>query len=196
MAFTLPTQTDAQTETETETETEDETVFGGERVEDYEDYWKTIDMIRLLKKSCKALGVAKKKDKGRSPWADHYCHFDAIAYGDDENEGLKQKCASLDGNLPTYKDEFEEPEGEFDKITKDNCEDFGLPADSFGEDEDPIFVPVDYEAPEEVWYQTEGEEVETETVKETFETVNRVGDATSDELLEAIEEAGMKVVWA
>ena len=195
--FTLPTATDSTaTETNTEAEAEPETIFNGERVEEYEDYWKAISMVRLLKKSCKALGVAKVKDQGRSPWADHYGHFAAIAYGTDDEPGLKTTCQELDGNLPAYKEEFETPEGEFDVITKDNAEDFGLPADEFGEDEDPIYVPVDYEAPTEVWFAEEGEEIDAETVKETCETVNRVGDATAEELTEALKDAGMKVVWA
>jgi hypothetical protein len=182
--FELPTQTDAKPETEPQPET----VFGGERVEEYEDYWKAISMVRLLKKSCKALGVAKVKDAGKSPWADHYGHFAAIAYGTDDEPGLKETCKDLPGNLPTYKEEFETPEGDFDVITKDNAEDFGLPADDFGDDEDAIFVPVEYEAPEEVWYEVEANE---ETVTEVLEGISGIGEARAAEAYTALKEAGL-----
>lgn len=203
MSFSLPTdssndsnQNDSDSSSDSSSDSEPETIFGGERVEEYEDYWKAISMVRLLKKSCKALGVAKVKDQGRSPWADHYGHFAGIAYGTDDETGLKETCDDLDGNLPAYKDEFGEPEGEFDVITKDNAEDFGLPADEFGDDEDPIYVPVEYDAPEEVWYAEEGEEVDDDAVTGTLEGVSGVGEARAEEALELLKKAGMKVVWA
>nr|BDD45078.1 hypothetical protein 10 [bacterium] len=194
--FSLPTETETETETETTTETDQETTFGGERVEEYEDYWKAISMVRLLKKSCKALGVAKVKDAGKSPWADHYGHFAAIAYGTDDEKGLKDVTAEMKGNLPKYKDEFEAPEGEFEVITKENADEFGLPEDAFEDDEDPIFVPEDYEAPAEVWYHNEGEEADTETAKDALEGVSGVGEARAEEALEALKDAGIKLVWA
>jgi hypothetical protein len=187
--FTLPTQTDSDSDSnENNTQTETETVFGGERVEEYEDYWQAISMVRLLKKSCQALGVAKVKDQGKSPWADHYGHFAAIAYGDDNTEGLKQACKALEGNLPAYKDEFEAPEGEFDIITAENADEFGLPEGSFGEDEDCIFVPVEYEAPETVWFDVTANEA---TVTEVLEGISGIGEARATEAYEALKATGL-----
>ncbi|WP_200531609.1 MULTISPECIES: hypothetical protein [unclassified Halorubrum] len=186
--FELPTQTDSTANNQTDSDSNDETTFGGERIEEYEDYWKAISMVRLLKKSCKALGVAKVKDSGKSPWADHYGHFAAIAYGTDDEPGLKETCQDLPGNLPEYKDEFETPEGDFDVITAETAEDFGLPADDFGDDEDPIFVPVEYEAPEEVWYEVSADET---TVTEVLEGISGIGEARAAEAYKALKEAGL-----
>lgn len=191
MAFSLPTDVRTDNDnTNAAVEAEPETTFGGDRIDNYEDYWLSVDMVRILGKSCKRLGVAKVKDAERSPWAAHYVH-----YRDLKNEN-KETCTDLKGNLPTYREEFGEPETDCQKITAENAEEIGLTADDFGDDEDPIFVPVDYEPPEVVFWAEAGEEAPEETVREALETVSRLGEKTSEEAIKALEEAGLTVVFA
>lgn len=192
--FSLPAA-DVKPQNNDQTDETDETTFGGERVDDYEDYWKAISMVRFEQKACKTLGVAKVKDAGKSPYADHYAHFAGIAYGegntfaDRENPaGLHGKCADLDGSLPKYKEEFETPEGDFEVITAENCEEYGIDSDHFGEDEDPIFVPSDYEPPAEVWYETVANE---ETVTEVLQGISGIGEARAEEAYKALSDAGL-----
>lgn len=177
MSIKLPTDvsTESTTATETETETDPREKYAGHEGT-YFDYWGYTDLKRYGQKACQTLGVAKVKDAGKSPFADHYCHFR------DEQKVLKDKVngqgdfeadGALPGSLPDFKEAFGEPEFDHIKVTADNADEFGIDPDLFKEDEDPIFVKADYEVPETVWYDDEETDGDL-----TLETVLRIAEET------------------
>lgn len=119
----------------------DDSPFGG-RIDLYEAYWLYVDGVRCVGPVLKQ-SAAKKKDTDRSPLARHYNHF----Y--EKKEEHKQKCSDLPGNLPKYKEHFEEPRGDVRKIPDENLEELGI---GLEEGDDPIWLPPEYELPS-VWDQ-------------------------------------------
>ena len=162
--------------------------------ETYNDYWQAVGMVRYLGKACRTLGVAKVQDAGSSPWADHYVHFRDLKDGLKDEVNGNDDHEALPGSLPDFRDNVGTPEWDHTEVTAENAKEFGLDPETFKEDEDPIFVMDSYEAPEGVWKAEEGEEADEKAVREAFETVNRVGEATSEELVKALKDAGMTVV--
>jgi hypothetical protein len=163
--------------------------------ETYNDYWQAVGMVRYLGKACRTLGVAKVKDEGSSPWADHYVHFRAIkddlkdrVNGDGEEDALP-------GSLPDFRNVFETPEWDHIEVTKENAADYGLDPETFNDDEDPIYVMADYEAPEEVYYAESGEEATEDDVTEALTTVDGIGEGRAEKALEALKDAGLTVVY-
>lgn len=117
---------------------DDDSVFGG-RIDAYEAYWLYVDGTRYVGPALEQ-SEATKEDTGQSPLARHYKHF----Y--EKKEEYKQRCSNLPGNLPEYKEHFNEPRGDVRKIPEQKLSDLGLGE----EDDDPIWLPPEYELPD-VW---------------------------------------------
>ncbi|MFC5133876.1 MULTISPECIES: hypothetical protein [Haloferacaceae] len=117
---------------------DDDSVFGG-RIDAYEAYWLYVDGVRYIGPALEQ-SEATKNDTDRSPLSRHYHHF----Y--EKKEEYKETCRDLPGNLPEYKDHFEEPRGDVRKIPEHQLTELGL-----GEEgDDPIWLPPEYELPS-VW---------------------------------------------
>lgn len=118
---------------------QDKSVFDG-RSDYYEAYWLYVDGVRYVG-AVLDQSEATKEDVDHSPLARHFKHF----Y--DKKEEYKEKCLDLPGNLPKYKDHFEEPNGDVRKIPLSKFEELGI---NWDEGDDPIWLPPEYEVPS-VW---------------------------------------------
>jgi hypothetical protein len=110
------------------------------RIDLYEAYWLYVDGVRYVGPVLEQSG-ATKKDTDRSPLARHYNHF----Y--EKKEAYREKCSDLPKTLPKYKDQFGEPQGSVNQISRDRLDDLGI---SWEEGDDPIWLPPEYELPS-VW---------------------------------------------
>ena len=117
----------------------DDSVYGG-RVDLYEAYWLYVDGVRYIGPVLKQ-SAATAEDTETSPLARHYTHF----Y--EKKEKHKERCAELPGSLPGYKDHFEEPRGDVQKVPRERLDELGI---DWKESDDPIWLPPEYELPE-VW---------------------------------------------
>lgn len=175
------------------TETDPMAKYEG-HTETYNDYWQAVGMVRYLGKACRSLGVAKVKDAGSSPFADHYVHFRDLKDGLKDEVNGNDDHEALPGSLPDFRDNVGTPEWDHTEVTAENAEEFGLDPETFKEDEDPIYVMDSYEAPEEVWYAEEGEEADEQAVVDALSEVSGIGEARAEKALKALKDAGMTVV--
>lgn len=122
-----------------EKSTNDDSVFGG-RIDLYEAYWLYVDGVRCVGPVLQQ-SEATKEDTDRSPLARHYNHFYQ------KKQKHKEKCKGLPGNLPKYKEHFQQPRGDVQQVPEDNLADLGI---ELNEGDDPIWLPPEYELPP-VW---------------------------------------------
>lgn len=201
MNFPTPSES-VSTETTTETETESKTFE--ERSDDFETYWAVVDTERFLQKMCLNYGVAvdgkfaRYTDaEGESPLADHGLFY---------YRQKKELAADLrgrrddgdlpdDATLPTYTDEYPEPEYDHVVVSQENAEDFGLDADLF-EDDETIFLPSEYEPETDddgnlvVWYNSDVEYTKNDVLT-ALKSVDGIGDKTAGKALNALKDAGI-----
>lgn len=137
----------------------DDSVFDG-RIDRYEAYWLYVDGMRF---TSTALGrSAATEDDDHSPLARHYNHF----Y--EKKEKYKRRCSELPGNLPKYKDHFQEPRGDARQVSKDELDDLGI---SIEEGDDPIWLPSEYELPP-VW-EDDLENMDTAEMRELIKKLRK-----------------------
>lgn len=216
MNFPTPSDsvsTETETNTETETETEEKSVYetlSDEVVEDLQEYWMVVDTYRLVGKlarthlfdspdSVSNADITALQD--RSPIAAHFVFYK------EHKDDLKAHFQTLrnDEEIPSevglrgFKEEMD-PDFDNTELSRDNAEEFGINPEAFYDDEDPILVPEEYEPETDeegnlvVWNAEEGDEVTDDELLNTLEGVSGVGPKTTPKILEALSEAGYKVV--
>ena len=218
MAFPTP-NTDVSTATETteaaeaEAEPEEKSVYetlADEHIKALQDYWQIVEAYRGVKKlalthlfedpsGVSNADIAALKD--RSPLAEHFVFYrEAKNDKKDEFRTLRE-----DGDIPKkvglrdFKEEVE-PDFDYEVLNGENAADFGVNPAAFYEDEDEILVPDEYDAPTDndgnlvVWKAETGDEVADDEVMNTLQGVDRIGEVKAEEALEALKEAGYKVV--
>jgi hypothetical protein len=161
----------------------DDSVFGG-RIDLYESYWLYVDGVRCIGPVLRN-SAASKEDTDRSPLARHYIHF----Y--EKKEEHKEKCRDLPGNLPKYKEHFEEPRGDVRKVPRENLEDLGI---DWEEEDDPIWLPPEYELPS-VWESDleSMDEAELRDLVRTLRSEKTELQNERDELEERLAEIGTSI---
>jgi hypothetical protein len=202
MAFPTPDETAVSTETANPTETEPETTFGGNRDDDYEDYWAICDAYRGIKKMCLThlfdgdkVSNRTIEDKAEvSPLAEHFVFYK------EQKDGIKATLKERRANdelpkgasLPAYREEFETPDFDHDVLTADNADEWGLTAGVFRDDEDAIFVPEAYEPPMDddgnliVYHSQDTDGPSLEAVLAAAAETDGIGEKTLENLKENI----------
>jgi hypothetical protein len=212
-SFTLPG--DETTTTETTTDETTDAVFP-ERDDDYEAYRATVETYRFVRKLAESqlfperAGSTEKGERvtnkeiealaGRSPLADHFKHYKAQKK--EIKNGLKEARENGDRpkshSLPTYKDEWPEPEYEYEHVTEDDLTQLGIhPGTWYDRDEDGIKVPAEY-SPETdddgtlmVWYPGEDLDMSDEdkgVMVKAFLRVAADTDGIGEKTLAALKE--------
>ncbi|UBF22688.1 hypothetical protein HRTV-25_gp107 [Halorubrum tailed virus 25] len=218
MAFPTPNDSNDSNQNnaaaaEPEPEPEPESVYdtlSDEQIETLQDYWMVVDTYRGISKLCRThlFGDGDRPSnadiaalKGQSPLADHFVFYKDAK--DDMKASLREMREN--GDIPSevglrgFKEEIE-PDFEHEVLNVENAADFGVNPETFTDNDDDILIPDEYEAPTDdegnlvVWAAESGDEVSDDEVLETLKTVNRLGDKTAEGAVEALKEAGYKVV--
>lgn len=195
-------------------EPEPESVYetlSDEILELYKDYDQVVETYRLIRKAAAThlfdspkgvsnADIAALKD--RSPIAGHFVFFK------DAKDDLKDQFRELRANdelpsevsLPGYREWAGSPNYEHETITADNAAEHGINPATFNEDEDPIHLPEEYEPVTDEkgdlvkWAAETGDEVADDDVQATLMGVDRIGEKKAEAAVEALKEAGYKVV--
>jgi len=114
-----------------------------ERDKRYEKYWRLIGITRYLKKITEQADIPIEREVGISSLVDEY-----ISVLKRKNT-MRQRRRIEDWpmTLPKYIEKFETPGWDYREISRDRASYFGLSTDSFGQDEDPIYLDEEYKVP-------------------------------------------------
>ncbi|QSG06382.1 hypothetical protein [Halapricum desulfuricans] len=208
---TATVSTETQTETQTEPEPEEVSVYetlSEEIIEKLHEYDDVVETYRGVKKLAlthlfeSPEGVTNADIvalKDRSPIAEHFVFF-----RDRKNE-LKSEFRDLRNNdeipkevsLPGFREEVE-PNFEFEILSVETAEEWGVDPATFFEDEDEIRVPADYKPPMNddgellVFFEeeeTEGGDFTLEEVLEIAEETDGIGPKKVEALKACLEAA-------
>lgn len=166
--------------------------FYDDRIDEFEQEWKAQSIRRFIDHVCEYFGIDVENDVGCSKWADIHSEKTEEIYGED---GLKDSNKEkYDGNLHQYKKQFGSPDYDYDEVNQDNADDFtkveGM-AEEFADDYDSIFLPEDFEVPEDLYYKPKVDISATgiaDNISQCAEQTKGIGDKTVDRFEESVEE--------